>query len=117
MRIIVTCTFALTLSACSSPQREAERAAAQQALSDCLVRESVAVAPQPVDLDTAALAVLARCDYPGVIERSYVAEHPGFRAEIHEMTQKEYAAILDTTKRGIVMLRTKGASPTGTARQ
>jgi hypothetical protein len=113
VRITAACGLALTLAACTSPQREVEQAALRQNTEDCLVRESVAVVPQSIDLDTAALAVLARCDYPGVLERSITAEYPGYREYIHELVQKRYAEILDTTKRGIAMLRTKGASQAG----
>lgn len=113
MRIIAAFTLALALAGCTSPQREAEitaeRNAIMQKTDDCLVRESIAVAPQPVDLDTAALAVLARCDYPGVLERSFIAEHPGQREFVQAEAQKLYASILDTTKRGVAMLRTKAA--------
>jgi hypothetical protein len=110
VRIVAACAFALLLVACQSSQRAAEQAAIREKTTDCLVRESQAVAPQPIDLETAALAVLARCDYPGVIEKQLIAEHPGYREFIHQETQKRYADILDTTKRGIALLRTQGAS-------
>jgi hypothetical protein len=86
VRIFVAVTLALTLTACGSSQQAAQQAAQQRALqdstADCLARESIAVAPQPTDLETATLAVMARCDYPAVIERSMLAEHPTER-QVH----------------------------------
>jgi hypothetical protein len=108
VRVIAARAFALMLAACQSSQRAAEQAAADQS-TDCLVRESQVVAPQPIDLETAALAVLARCDYPGVLERKWVAQFPTERAFIREQVQKQYADILDTTKRGIALLRAGAA--------
>ena len=89
MRVVAACALALPLVACASPQRQAEQAALQQKTQDCLVQESVAVAPQPIDLDTAALAVLARCDYPGVLERSMAADYPGTARTFTNLFKKD----------------------------
>lgn len=112
MRIIAALVL-LSLAACTSSAQQqsaqADHAAMLQAATDCLVRETQAVAPQPIDLETATLSVLARCDYPGVIERSYIAQFPGDRELIHDQTQAKYEDIKDSVRRGIAMLRTKGA--------
>lgn len=94
------------LGACSS-QRQAEHDAMLHNTRDCLIRETKAIAPQPLDLDTATFAVLARCDYPNVLERSITAQFPGYRDHIHETMQKEYPGIVDSVRRGIALLRTQ----------
>ena len=58
-------------------QRSAEQNAVASSATDCLVRETQAIASQPIDLETATHVVLARCDYPDVLERSMAAEYPG----------------------------------------
>ena len=113
MRVVAACTIALMLAGCTSPQREAEQQAAKEkvaGLEDCVVRETQIVAPQPIDLDTATYAVMARCDYPGAVEKELVAEHPGYREEIREMMQKRYPGDVDTIRRGIALLRSAGAA-------
>jgi hypothetical protein len=98
--------FAILLTGCSS-QRVAERTALTSNVTDCLVRETQAIAPQPIDLDTATSAVLARCDYPGVLERSLVAQYPGHAEYVHETMQKQYPGIVDMVRGGIAKLRTQ----------
>src|SRR3977135_20931 len=97
------------LSACGS-QREPERDVVRSNAVDCLVRETQAIAPQSVDLETATFAVLARCDYPGVLERSLAAKYPGYRDHIHDVIQKQYVEIVDSTRRGIALMRANNAS-------
>ena len=113
MRIIVAGALALMLAACGSSQQAAQQTAQIDAVSaaaaDCVARETQAIAPQPIDLETATLAVLGRCDYPGVIERSFAAKFPTERQFIHDQTQARYEEIKDSVRRGIAMLRTKGA--------
>ena len=113
MTIAAICRIALVLAlltACGS-QRGAERDAVRSNAVNCLVRETHAIAPQPVDLDTATFAVLARCDYPGVLERSIAANYPvGYRDYIRAAIQKEYAGIVDSTRRGIAMTRANAAA-------
>jgi hypothetical protein len=98
--------FAILLAGCSS-QRAAERAALTSNVTDCLVRETQTIAPQPIDLDTATSVVLARCDYPGVLERSLVTQYPGHSEYVHETMQKQYPAIVDMVRGGIAKLRTQ----------
>lgn len=92
------------LAGCAS-QRSAEDVAAANANANCLRREVQAVAPQPVDLETATLAVMARCDFPGVIERPLIAKYPGYRDYIHEAARKRYAEIMDATRQDIALAR------------
>lgn len=97
----------LVLGACTSQAERAQRDAASSAASECIARETVAVSPKPVDLDTAARAVLASCDFPGVIERPLMADHPGYRDFIHNEVQKKYAEMLDSVRGQIAILRTR----------
>jgi hypothetical protein len=90
----------LFLISCGS-RRNVELDSARSNAADCLVRETRAIAPKPIDLETATFAVLARCDFPGVIERPMVAEHPGYRDYIHELVQKKYLEMADAVRRGI----------------
>jgi hypothetical protein len=113
MRIVAVCALAFSLAACTPPQRQAEQAAVRASTTDCLARETRAVAPQPIDLETAALAVLARCDYPGVIERPLAAQYPGYRDVVREEVRKSYADRLEIERREIAMLRAQGASRSG----
>ncbi len=107
MKIKAICGIAILpifLADCAS-QRSAEDVAAANANADCLRREVQAVAPQPVDLETATLAVMARCDFPGVIERPLIAKYPGYRDCIHEAARKRYAEIMDATRQDIALAR------------
>src|SRR6201996_4935120 len=106
MRTIFACALALALCACASPDARGQRDAASTATSECMARESVAVAPKPVDLETAARAVLAACDFPGVVERPLIASYPGYRDYIHDQVQKRYADMLETVRGQIAVLRT-----------
>jgi hypothetical protein len=107
MRIIPACVLALVLGACTSQAEKARRDAASATTSECMVRETKAVAAKPVDLDTAARAVLASCDFPGVIERPLIADYPGYRDTIHGEVQKRYDEMLDTVRGQIAVLRTR----------
>jgi len=98
--------FAFVLGACGS-SRSAERDVLMSNATDCLVRETRAIAPEPIDLETATHTVLARCAYPGVIERSFAAEYPGYRDYIHEKMQKKYLEIVDSVRRSIASLRSQ----------
>jgi hypothetical protein len=110
MRTIAVCALVLSLGACGSSQRAAEQDALRASTTDCLVRETQAVAPQPIDLETAMLAVLARCDYPGVLERSIASDYPGYRGYVHERIQARYDEIKDSVRRGIAVMRTQRVS-------
>lgn len=107
MRALLTCLFVFALSNCTSQAERDRREAASSATSECMVRETAAVAPKPVDLDTAARAVLAACDFPGVIERPLAAQYPGHRDYIHDVVQKRYADMLETVRGQIAVLRTR----------
>jgi hypothetical protein len=106
MRASFACLLAFALGACTSQAEMDRRDAASSATSECMAREAVAVAPKPVDLDTAARAVLAACDFPGVVERPLIASYPGHRDFIHNEVQKRYADMLETVRGQIAVLRT-----------
>ena len=106
MRATLACLLAFALGACTSQTERDRRDAASSASSECMARESAVIAPKPVDLDTAARAVLAACDFPGVIERPLIAAYPGHRDFIHNEVQKRYAEMLDTVRGQIAVLRT-----------
>jgi hypothetical protein len=97
----------LVVAACTSQAEKDRRAAANSSTSECMVRETAIVAPKPVDLDTAGRAVLASCDFPGVIERPLMAQYPGYRDYVHDEVQKRYAEMLDTVRGQIALLRTR----------
>jgi hypothetical protein len=107
MRAIPACLFAFAIGACTTQAERDRREAANSATSECMARESVAVAPKPVDLDTAARGVLAACDFPGVVERPLASQYPGYRDYIHNEVQKRYADMLDTVRGQIAVLRTR----------
>jgi len=105
--IVIVAVVCLTLATCGTRSAETEAVAARA--RDCLVRETHAIAPQPVDLETATFAVLARCDYPRVLERSVAAQYPGYSDYVHRGMQRAYADIVDTTRRGIALVRAQAA--------
>jgi hypothetical protein len=107
LRVIPGCLLTIVLGACTSQAEKAQRDAASTATSECMARETKAIAPKPVDLETAARAVLASCDFPGVIERPLMADYPGHRDFIHSEVQKKYAEMLDTVRGQIAVLRTR----------
>jgi hypothetical protein len=72
-----------------------------------LTKETLAVARQPVDLETASLAVLTRCEYGRDIERRLVAQYPGYRNFIHQKVQRTVAEMQDTVKGNIAVIRTR----------
>jgi hypothetical protein len=96
----------ISLAGCAS-QGSIERDVAMSNANDCIVHETLAIAPQPVDLDTATYAVLARCHYLEVFEKSMVAKYPGYGDYVREATQKQYTGIVDSVRRGIALARTK----------
>ena len=96
----------ILLAGCGS-QRSVEQNAVASSATDCLVRETQAIASQPIDLETATQVVLVRCDYPGVLERSMAAEYPGFRDTVHQAMQSRYPEIVDSVRRGISLVRAK----------
>jgi hypothetical protein len=108
-RTVIVAFACLILAACGTRSAETDAVAARA--RDCLVRETQAIAPQPVDLETATFAVLARCDYPGEIERSMAAEYPGFREYVHQAVQRRYADIIDSTRRRIALVRAQAGHP------
>jgi hypothetical protein len=110
-RVVVVAVTSLTLTGCATRSAETDAAAARA--RDCLVLETRAIAPQPVDLETATFAVLARCDYPGVLERSMAANYPGYRDYVHEIVQRRYADIVDSTRRRIALVRAQNGHPLG----
>jgi hypothetical protein len=65
-RVVVVAVTSLTLTGCAKRSAETDAVAARA--HDCLVLETRGIAAQPVDLETATFAVLARCDYPGVLK-------------------------------------------------
>jgi hypothetical protein len=68
----------------NDPERDAENAE----MAQCLSRETQAVAPQPVDLETATLAVMTRCHFGEARERAMVAAYPEYRNYIHGLIAK-----------------------------
>jgi hypothetical protein len=70
-------------------------------------KETLAVARQPVDLETASLAVLTRCEYGRDIERRLAAQYPGYRDFIHQKVQRTFAEMQNTVKGNIAVIRTR----------
>lgn len=101
--------LALVVAACGS-QGKVERDVESAKTGECLARESLAVAPLSLDLETATLAVLARCDVPGVLERPLIEKYPGYRDYIRSQVARQYADIRETTRQGIALLRARAAS-------
>jgi hypothetical protein len=109
-RTVIVAFACLILAACGTRSAETDAVAARA--RDCLVRETQAIASQSIDLETATFAVLARCDYPGEIERSIAAEVPGgFREYVHQAVQRRYADIIDSTRRRIALVRAQTGHP------
>jgi hypothetical protein len=104
-RINMIAVACVSIAACATRSAETEQADAH--VSDCLARETVAVAALPLDLETATTAVLARCDYPGVIERRLAAQLPGYREEARRGLQKVDMA--GSIRRQIALIRAQRA--------
>jgi hypothetical protein len=108
---ILLSALALLLTACGTPQTvqsDPERDAENAEMGKCLARETSAVAPQPVDLETATLAVMTRCHYGETRERALVAAYPEYRNYIHGLMQRQYREMADSVKGQIAVARTRG---------
>jgi hypothetical protein len=103
--LILTGCAATVQSPESDPKREVERAE----MRNCLRNEILAVAPQPVDLETATLAVMTRCHWGEAIERQYVADYPEYRDFIHRLAEQEKRKTTEMVRGQIAVARTRGA--------
>jgi len=98
--------FAASLLGGCQTNRRAETDALGTASTDCLRREAKVVAPKAVDLETAALGVLARCHAETTAEdNSFSAEYPGSKIEIRPYLAKMEAARLEGVRRMVALLR------------
>jgi hypothetical protein len=89
------------------PCGRAETAALSDAATDCIRREARNVAPKPVDLDTAATAVLARCSAElWAEEKEFVNRYKGFRDYASEQYKRVNAARLDQALKAVALART-----------
>jgi hypothetical protein len=99
---------------CSSPEREMETAALRDSATDCIRREAIAVAPEPVDLETAVAAVTARCR--GELwaeEKAAVNRFPGHRAYASEKYQAVRDARIQQAADAVALARTSGSANNG----
>lgn len=95
------------VAGCSSPQREMETAALRDSATDCIRREAIAVAPEPVDLETASVAVTARCR--GELwaeEKAFVNRYAGYRAYASEKYQAVRDARFQQAADAVALART-----------
>jgi hypothetical protein len=98
--------FAAAVLVGCQTNRGAETDALSAASTDCLRREAKVIAPKAVDLETAALGVLARCHAETTAEdNSFSAEYPGSRIEIRPYLAKMDAARLEGVRRMVAVLR------------
>jgi hypothetical protein len=74
MRIVAVCALALILGTCVTTEEQQRLDVAAEDSKQCVVRETIAVAQKPIDLETATLAVMARCHYPDAIEKAVGAK-------------------------------------------
>jgi hypothetical protein len=106
MRKYITLTLGL-LSGCGSPQQKLETASLADATTNCIRREAVKVAPKPVDLNTAAMAVIARCRAEvWAEEKALVDRYPGYREHIAERFKKVHAARFELAQQAVALART-----------
>jgi hypothetical protein len=98
----------LGLSCCGSPEQKLERAALSSTASSCIHREAGKVAPKSVDLNTAAMAVLARCNTELQAEEEAFIRRcpPGFRDDAREQFTRVRTARLEQSLKEIAVART-----------
>jgi hypothetical protein len=86
--------------------RRAETDALSAAFTECFRREAKLVAPKAVDLETAVVGVLARCNAETVAEdNAFMAEYPGSKVEIRPYLAKLDAARFERARRMVALLR------------
>jgi len=80
--------------------------AAQDGVRVCIERESAALAPTNLDLDTAAMATLGRCGAELEAERrSFIDRYPGYRNYIEPKLRELSAVRLDQARTSIALAR------------
>lgn len=102
------------VAGCSSPQQEMQTAALRDSATDCIRREAVAVAPEPVDLETATAAVTARCR--GELwaeEKAAVNRFAGYRAYASEKYQAVRDARFQQAADAVALARTSRSASNG----
>jgi hypothetical protein len=74
----------------------------------CIISQAKTIAPKPVDLETAAYAVLGACNHIISAERSsLLAKYPGFGAEVRAAYSETEAAQLSRARREVALNRTR----------
>jgi len=98
----------LFLCACGADRQwQDQRTALSAAIGDCIQREAVAIAPKPVDLETATEVILARCNsHLWAEERAYIDRFPGNPAYAQEQFREMAAVRADQARREIALART-----------
>src|SRR5262245_43017632 len=103
---LIWLTVAL-LSGCASPQQKLETASLANAANECIRREAVKVAPKPVDLNTAATAVMARCAAELWAEEKAIADrYPGYRDHVAEQFKRVRNTRFELAQKAIALERT-----------
>jgi hypothetical protein len=106
-RSSITLTLALLCGCGPSQQQRLETAALSDAATDCIRREAASIASKPVDLDTAATAVLARCNAElWAEEKAFVNRYAGYRDIASEQFKRVRAARLEQAYKAVALART-----------
>lgn len=70
----------LLLGGCANNERNYEQESNSRDASECIEREAALLAKTSMDLENAAITVVAKCDaYTGALRRKLYAQYPGYR--------------------------------------
>ena len=112
----ITFGVGLFLSSCglaNIPEREAALEATRGTVSACIRREAEIVAPKQVDLETAAIAVMARCTSEiRAEEQAFFNKYPGYQDFVQGKLRELNSDRLSQTRSIIALPRTRGSIST-----
>ena len=97
----------LGLSGCRPRISSEQRQSYSDMASECIQREATIIAHTKVDLETAATAVLARCNSELAAERNYLPTlYPGYRDYMEPRLRELDTVRIDQARKRIALLRT-----------
>lgn len=100
--------IAISLSACGGNQRSnAETRYQANQATTCINQEAIAIAPYPADIETAAVAVIAKCRiYTDATRRDLIARFPGYRDYIEQQVRQIDSIYMDQARQAVALART-----------
>lgn len=104
-----TVAFCVFLAACSGHGGTDSIDQYTSAARVCINRQAAEVAHTNVDLDTAAFAVIGRCNTELQAERrAFIERYPGYRDYLELRLRELTAARIDQARRAVAVARTRG---------